>query len=158
MLSSHTQPSLVLRTTLMGSLVSDPPRGQSTEALALHHTHPCCLVLTLPLFFPQSAQSRDWHTGQVPTQASVHRGPASAPPGPRSPHSEPVLRNEKRAERTAQVESRVWGSGDGRAAQGTPVPAQSGLGRNQGAGAVVRVSTQRSPGWPSLHPVETLSS
>ena len=34
---------------------------------------------------------------QEPAQASVHKGPASAPPGPRSPHSEPVLRNEKRA-------------------------------------------------------------
>ena len=157
MLSSYTQPSLVFRTIFMGSLVSDPPRGQSTEAPALH-AHPCRLVLTLPLFFPQSAKSRDWHTGQVPTQASVHRGPASAPPGPRSPHSELVLRNKKRAERTEQVESRVWGSGAGRAAQGLPVPAQSGLGRNQGAGTGVRVSTQRSPGWPSLHPVETLSS
>ena len=41
----------------------------------------------------------------------------SASPDPRSPHSEPVLRKVKRAERTGQVESRVWGSGDGLAAQ-----------------------------------------
>lgn len=52
------------------------------------------------------------------------------------------------------MEGGVWGSGDGPAAQRMPVPAQSGLGSNQGAGTGVRVSPQRSPGWPSLHPVE----
>ena len=87
----------------MGSLVSDPPRDQSNEALALQHAHPCLLALPLPPRFPHGperrlTQSRSRH------RTVLAKGPASAPPGPRSPQNETVLRNEKRAERTGQVE------------------------------------------------------
>ena len=42
--------------------------------------------------------------------------------------------------------------------RGLLASARSGVSGNQGIRPGVRVGTQENPGWPSLHPVEILSS
>ena len=77
MLSSYTQPSLVFGTTLMGSLVSDPPRDQAPIQWTpfLQHAHPCLLILTLPLFLPHGPEQRLPHKPGAQYRPVFTKGP-----------------------------------------------------------------------------------
>ena len=167
MLPSYTQFCLVFGTTRMGFLVSDPPRDQaptqwssstSSRPSLLHGSDSAC-----PL--PPWPRAETGTQGRCPTQARVHKGPASAPPGPRSPHSEPVLRKAKRAERTGWVEGRAgrglrWSSSTGvcwcQYSQGSVGARESGLGsewalRRAQAGPACTQWRPSAP-WASLWP------